>query len=295
MMPRTANRSCGWRRSATAAICCLQLGACVHPPGQQIPAREAAAIEANRRAEVYFRRGDLRNAVKFYTDALRISQSIEDVNGIAANSINLSIAYQQLGQHDAARASLAPLLETGALTFPPERMAQAALRRAVLDLDEHRFESAASWANKAAEHCGASGCALSAAIHNVRGQLALDGSQLEAATQSAKAALEAAKSRGDRGETANALRLLGQISIRAKDGTAAHAAFTAAYDIDRELAQSHKLYVDLIGLGNAARLRGEPAQARSYYERAAAVGEADRDSRAAAEARALIQALGESR
>ena len=38
----------------------------------------------------------------------------------------------------------------------------------------------------------------------------------------------------------------------------------------------------------------ERGEARAFYERALAVSEADRDVRGAAEARALIEALGES-
>ena len=63
---------------------------------------------------------------------------MEDANGIAANAVNLSIVYQRQGKYEEARASLAPLLERATLAHAPERRAQAALRRAVLDLDERR-------------------------------------------------------------------------------------------------------------------------------------------------------------
>jgi tetratricopeptide (TPR) repeat protein len=266
--------------------------ACVQQPEKPIPARQAEAIEANRRAELRFRNGDFDGAVQQYQVALRIAQSVEDVDGIAANAINLSIAYQRLGKHAKARASLDPVLDHSGLSFPPARLAQAALRRAVLDFDERRHAGAAEWLEKAATWCGQQGCTLSSAINNVRGLLALEEGRTDAAAASARAALEASRRSGDRVEAANAMRLLGNVAIRAGDAAAALAPLTEALAIDRELALPRKIYLDLVGLGRASALGGERAAARTYYERALAVSEADRDAQGAAEVRDLLRALG---
>ena len=268
------------------------LAACAQQPGKPLAAREAEAIEANRRAELRFRSGDFDGAVQQYQEALRIAQSIEDVDGIAANAINLSIAYQRLGKHAEARASLAPVLDQSRLSFPPARLAQAALRRAVLDFDERRYANAAEWIEKAATWCGQQGCTLSAAINNVRGLLALEAGRTDAAAASARAALNASRRSGDRVEAANAMRLLGNVAIRSGDAAAALAPLTEALAIDQGLALPRKIYLDLVSLGRASALAGERARARSYYERALAVSEADRDVKAAGEVRDLIGALG---
>ena len=268
------------------------LVACAQQPGKPLPARQAEAIEANRRAELRFRGGDFEGAVQQYQVALRIAQSVEDVDGIAANAINLSIAYQRLGKHAEARASLDPVLDNSKLSFPPARLAQAALRRAVLDFDEQRYAAAAEWLEKAASWCGQQSCALSSAINNVRGLLALEEGRTDAAAASARAALEASRGSGERVEAANAMRLLGNVAIRAGDAAVALAPLTEALAIDRELALPRKIYLDLVGLGRASALGGERAAARIYYERALAVSEADRDALGAAEARVLIRALG---
>jgi tetratricopeptide (TPR) repeat protein len=263
----------------------------VQHPEKPIPARQAEAIEANRRAELRFRNGDFDGAVQQYQVALRIAQSVEDVDGIAANAINLSIAYQRLGKHAEARASLDPVLDHSGLSFPPARLAQAALRRAVLDFDERRHAGAAEWLEKAATWCGQH-CTLSSAINNVRGLLALEEGRTDAAAASARAALEASRRSGDRVEAANAMRLLGNVAIRAGDAAAALAPLTEALAIDRELALPRKIYLDLVSLGRASALGGERAGARIYYERALAVSEADRDAQGAAEVRDLLRALG---
>lgn len=267
------------------------LAACAQQPGKALAAREAAAIEANRRAELRFRSGDFVGAVQQYQEALRIAQSIEDVDGIAANAINLSIAYQRLGKQAEASASLAPVLDQSRLNFPPARLAQAALRRAVLDFDERRYANSAAWLEKAATWCGEQGCVLSAAINNVRGLLALEAGHADAAAASARAALEASRQSGDRVEAANAMRLLGNAAIRSGDAAAALPPLTEALGIDRGLALPRKIYLDLVSLGRASALGGERAAARTYYERALAVSEADRDAPGADEMRELIRAL----
>ena len=278
----------------TLTVACGFLAACaVQPPASPPSAGEAAVIEANRRADAYFRGGNLESAARYYREAIRLAQSVEDADGIAANAISLSIVYQRLGKHADARASLAPVLEQNRLNFSPDRLAQAALRRSVLDLDERRLAGADEWIDRAASHCAQRGCALAGAIHNVKGQLALEAGRLDAAAASARAALSASRSSGERAEAGNALRLLGVTAIRAGDAAAASGFLGEALAIDRELGVPRKIYLDLIGLGRASALRGDRGAARSFYERALVVSEADRDSKGAAEARSLIDSLAD--
>lgn len=277
------------------AVSLALLTACAQVPGKPQAARHAEALEANRRAELRFRGGDFDGAVQKYREALRISQSIEDVDGIAANAINLSIVYQRLGRHADARASLALLLDRSGLSIPGARLAQAALRRAVLDFDERLYSDSALWLEKATSWCAPERCAIAAAIDNVKGLLALEEGRSADAASGARAALEASLGSGNRIEEANARRLLGNVAIRAGDAAAAQVALNAALAIDRELALPRKIYLDLLGLGHASALGGAPSMARTYYERALAVSEADRDGPGAAQVRELIRALDDKR
>jgi tetratricopeptide (TPR) repeat protein len=283
-------------RQIAASLACALLAACARAPApsaaeQPVAVQPSAAMEANRRAEASLRRGDLDGAALHYREALRLSLAVEDANGIAANAINLSIVYQRQGKYQQARASLAPLLERATVDHTPERRAQAALRRAVLDIDERQFAAAAEWVQRAAAWCGQP-CALSAAIRNVQGQLALEAGRHGEAVDAAREALASARAASDSAEAANALRLLGMAAIAAGDGAAALAPLGEALEIDRGLGVPRKIYLDLVGLGRASALRGEREVARGYYERAVAVSEADRDEAGAAEARALAAALG---
>jgi tetratricopeptide (TPR) repeat protein len=275
------------------ALPLLLLAACAAPPPAASPAGgEAAVIEANRRADVYLRNGDLEGAARQYREALRVARSVEDAEGIAANAINLSIVYQRLGRPDDARASLALVLDRSQLAFSSDRLAQAALRRSVLDMEDKRSVEAGQWLERAAAYCGR-GCSVSPAIQNVRGQLAMEAGRPEQAAAAAKAALSASRAAGDLAETANALRLLGGVALRSGDAAAA-GYLQEALAIDKELASPRKIYLDLVALGRASALKGDRSAARTYYERARAVSEADRDAEGAAKARALIEALGDN-
>jgi len=277
------------------ALPLLLLAACAGPPpGPAVSGGEAAVIEANRRADAYLKAGDLEGAARQYREAVRVARSLEDAEGIAANAINLSIVYQRLGRAEDARASLALVLERSPLAFSSERLAQAALRRSVLDLDERRTADATTWLERASNTCGQRGCSVSPAIQNVRGQLALEAGRPDQAVAAARTALAGSRAAGDRVETANALRVLGAAALKSGDAATAIAYLGEALAIDKELAAPRKIYLDLVALGRASALKGDRGAARSYYERARAVSEADRDPEGAARARTLIEALGDN-
>ena len=274
---------------AAFIVLALLAGCSSAPTKSSTAARQEAALEANRKGETYVRHGELESAARSYREALRLSQSLEDPEGIAANAINLSIVRQRQGRFNDARAALAAVLEQPNLRFSDARMTEASLRHALLDLDQNRFAAAGEWLTRAAKHCGAR-CALSAAIHNVSAQLALQAGRVEDAVSAARAAQEASRASGERAEQANALRLLGIAALRGGNFAAARPHLEQALEIDREIGAPRKIALDLLALGRAAGLAGEPDAARGYYARALAVSEADRDTTGAAEARAMLDA-----
>jgi tetratricopeptide (TPR) repeat protein len=277
---------------ALAVATVVLAAACSQSPKSEnaVAARQSAALEANRKGEAYVRHGELENAARSYREALRLSQSLEDAEGIAANAVNLSIVRQRQGRFSDARASLDAVLEQPNLRFSPARLAEVSLREALIDLDERRFASAEGWVAKADGHC-AGRCPVAGALHNVRAQLALQGNRLDAAAASARTALAASRSAGDRAEIANALRLLGVAALRAGDAAGARSQLEQALAIDRELGAPRKIALDLLALGRAAELGGDREAARAYYARALSVSEADRDNPGVAEARAALSGV----
>lgn len=260
---------------------------CSAPPKPSTAARQAAALEANRKGEAYVRHGELENAARSYREALRFSQALEDADGIAANAINLSIVRQRQGRFADARASLGAVLDQRDLKFSHSRLAEVSLRQALLDLDEKNLAGADDWVAKAAGHC-AERCPAGAAIYNVRAQLALQAGRTDEAAAAARRAQDASRISGEQPEQANALRLLGIVGLRNGDAASARQHLEQALAIDRELGAPRKIALDLLALGQAAALGGDRESARAYYARALAVSEADRDVAVAAEARALL-------
>jgi tetratricopeptide (TPR) repeat protein len=278
------------KRFAFSGALLLVVWGCAGPPAaNNAAARHEAAIEANRRGETHVRHGELESAARSYREALRLSQSLEDPDGIAANAVNLSIVRQRQGRFDDARSSLGAILEQPNLRFAPSRLAEASLRHALLDLDQGRLASAEQWLSRSAQYCSER-CPLSAAIHNTGAQLALRAGRLAEAAAAARSAHDSALALGDRAERANALRLLGIAALQSGDADRARARLEEALALDRELGAPRKIALDLLALGRAAALAGESEAARAYYARALAVAEADRDSTGAAEARAMLDA-----
>ena len=268
----------------------LFLVGCSQAPKATTAARQEAALDANRRGDTYVRHGELDNAARAYREALRLSQSLEDAEGIAANAVNLSIVLQRQGRFADARASLNVVSENSNVRHTPARLAEASLRQALIDLDERRFVPAEEWVAKAAAHC-AERCALAGAIHNVRAQLALHAGQNDQAATHARAAQATSRGPAERAELANALRLLGFTALRTGDAATARAQLEQALAIDREIGAPRKIVLDLLALGRAAALGGDRDGARAYYGRAMAVSEADRDNAGVAEARALMDSV----
>jgi len=276
-------------RLAAFLAAALILGCSSAPPAANTAARQEAALEANRRGEAYLRYGELENAARSYREALRLSQSLEDPEGIAANAVNLSIVRQRQGRFSEARASLGAVLDQPNLRFSASRLAEVSLRHALLDLDQDRISSADEWVGQAARHCGER-CPLSAAIHNVRAQLALQAGRVDDAAAAARRAHDVSRSTGERAELANALRLLGIAALHKGDFAGARSPLEQALALDRELGAPRKIALDLLALGRAAALAGEHEAARAYYARALAVSEADRDNAGVAQARAMLEA-----
>ena len=167
------------RRPVPSVALLLMLAGCAAAPVKNSTvAPQEAAIEANRRGEAYVRHGELENAARSYREALRLSQSLEDPDGIAANAINLSIVRQRQGRFADARSSLGAVLEQPHLRFAPLKLAEVCLRHALLDFDEGRFAQAEKWLSRSDQYCGER-CPLSEDLHNTIEQLALQAGGLD--------------------------------------------------------------------------------------------------------------------
>ena len=144
------------------------------------------------------------------------------------------------------------------------------------------------WAQRADERC-AGKCEYDATILNVRAQIALETNKSREAAGFAQAAVERARSRNDRAETANALRNLGRARVYLAEYAPAIEALKQALAIDRELADPRKILADLTELSRASDAAGDKQAADEYRDRAIAVGRALGDGRSMSEIEALVR------
>jgi tetratricopeptide (TPR) repeat protein len=265
-----------WRFAAAAALLCTGCGT---PPGAPLPPVGARTADANARAATLVRAGDYAAAARRYEEALALARSVEDVDAIAANAINLSVVYQWMGRDGSARDALKIVLDDARRPFPERRRLQAELRRAILELAAGDRPAAAEFAARTERRCERLACELAPALLNVKSQLALDGGQPAEAARLAQAAADAARSRGDRVEQANALRNAGRAGLARGEHAAAVAALEQALAIDHALADPRKIHADLVELARASAAAGDRDAARGYLERAQTVSHAARDPR----------------
>jgi tetratricopeptide (TPR) repeat protein len=267
-------------------VLALAVGCAAQPPG--LPAKKLQAIEANNRGTALFNKGEYGAALAQYRTALDIERSIENEDGIAANLINLSITYQQLGERHAARSAVEEIVEQGILRFPRARVGEAALRTAILLLEDQELDAALAALEQARSVCASDACNLSGRMDNVEAQAALLRGELVKAQGLAARALAANRARGDREEVANSLRLLGGAALESGRLSDVDAPMLQALEIDKQLALPSKIFRDLVVLGRVAKARGASDQANQLFARAMVVARASRNALALAEAKALM-------
>jgi tetratricopeptide (TPR) repeat protein len=268
-------------RAALGAV--LLCAGCATPPSAPPTPMAARLADANVRAAAAVRSGDHAGAARRYEEALALARSVEDADAIAASAINLSVVYQWLGRDSEARDALRIVLDDPRRAFPERRRLQAELRRAILELAAGNLAAAGEWAQRAERRCERLACELAPALLNIKSQIALEGGSLGGAALLAQQAADAARSRGDRAEQANALRNLGRARLANGEHAASIASFEQALAIDHALADPRKIHADLVELARAAAAAGDRDAARGYLERAQTVSHAARDPRGAEE------------
>jgi tetratricopeptide (TPR) repeat protein len=259
-------------------------------PTQTASQSHGKLADAEGRAAALMRSADLEGAARQYGEAARIAATVEnaDADAVAANSINQSIVYQWLGRDADARDALSRVLDDPRRPFSERRRLQAELRRAIVDMALQNPVSAATFAERADKRCAGS-CEYAATILNVQAQLALEGSRAADAEQLATRAADRARSRNDRAETANALRLLGKSRRLQDNAREAIAPLEQAIAIDRDLADPRKILADLTELSLASSAAGNRDAARDYYERAVTISRALGETRGLAEMEAQLR------
>lgn len=230
-------------------------------------AKQLHAVELGQRALRAFELGNYETAENLYQQALRRDVEIENIDGIAVNTLNLARVNQILGRTARAHSYLDALLRDDAMDYAPLYLATAATEKATLYLQENDWAVAETWLGKAEASC-ADDCPLRGVIANIRSAIKLGaGDAVSSLAWGQRAA--AANRTTSRLEYANSLRLLAAANLALGQFENARAQLTEALDLDKSLGLPVKIHEDLLLLARLHDALGQPQQAKRYQERAA--------------------------
>jgi Tfp pilus assembly protein PilF len=168
---------------ASVLLLALGLAACAGSPPADRLSDEALAL--NQRAAKAYEQGDLAQARSLYERALEIDAGLDNIEGVAMNSLSLARVGQALGDAEAAHRHLDRVLDTAAAAG---WRAEAAARKAQLHLAGGELARADEWLSRAQSLCGQ--CRAQAAILNLGGRIALARGQPALAIERAERALQ---------------------------------------------------------------------------------------------------------
>ncbi|HKA39523.1 MAG TPA: tetratricopeptide repeat protein [Burkholderiales bacterium] len=262
-------------RAGLALCLTLALAGCgsTPPPQSDAELRRERMVELNDRARAAVSRGELRRAVVYYREALRLAEAIEDFRTIGLNSLNLAAVLQSLGEPEQAHRALERVIATPS-RFDAAVVGEAAGRRSYLALQAGQLDVAEQWLQRSEKDCKPPACRRDTALVSLRALLTLERGAPAEARKLAARALAASRSEGNREEEANALRVDGRAAAALGDRAGAMAALNQALALDKQLALPHKIGLDLLALAEVELAGGGREAARDYAQRALDVSRA---------------------
>lgn len=246
------------------------LSGCAHQPDTR-SVRHRQAMEWANQGEKAYLSGKVEQSRQHYEKALQLNTTIENLRGIAANTLSLAQINLDRGEYDQAEAKLQFILGDKNHLFASGEMADAAARSAQLALLLKQPGKAAELAQQAQILCKDAGCALGAAILNLHAQAALALGQTQMSADLARQAGAIAEKVQQPVELANSRRLLGETQLRQKSAAAAVPLLEHALLLDKQLGLAKKIADDLHLLADAKDMLEQHEEAESYRSRERAI------------------------
>jgi len=248
----------------------LSLAACSSTPPPRLPAVKEHADITDKQARRALRSGNLHLARALYERSLRLNQSLDDLAGVAAATIDLASVYHGLQKDEEALRLLDGLLGEKHTPYPEDMLGLAAFRKAVILVGSDSKEAPAAVA--AAEQMCDRSCASMAGLLNLKARMALKHKDYAAA---AALANDAAGNAGDnRRELTNARRHMAAAEMGLGHTEQALSHFRQALEMDKQLGLPKRIAIDLDGVASALEKLGQKEEAAAYARRAKAAHEA---------------------
>ena len=255
-----------WVKHCLPAFLLLLMSACGSAPAR-LPTAIEQAQKADQAAHRALRDGDLKRARELFKQSMLMQQALENIPETAMSAINLSSVNHKLGDEGTALGLLDDVLADKTMLISVELRAAAAFRKGVILADTGKTEEAAVALQLAKQLCNAQ-CAFVAGMNNLQARLLLDKKEYAAALAIVKGVMNAG---AEKEEQANALRLAGaaETALGLHDAALTH--YTAALELDKELALSNRIAEDLQGISKSLANLNRQAEAEAYAHRAASV------------------------
>ena len=233
------------------------------------------ALELNNRGDDAYQEGDYTFALASYLKAFNKSRSLDDIDSIAVNALNLTATYRKRGDHENALKYAEYLLKSKGFSFAPHHLAQAAYLKALLLFDRGDSGEAAKSVDAGLDYCRRGDCLIKGSFYNLKSRIAIWQNDFHSGKKNAAHALKINISEGNLKEKANSLRLLAGAMLSLGDLEAANKSYVDALAIDKKLGLSSKIALDLEGVGKSLFSLQSYASARPYFERALSVLEGE--------------------
>ena len=247
------------------------------------------AIDINQNGEKAFKRGDYKTSLKLYSDALRTNRSIENIDGIAINLMNLATVHRKLGERDNALQCVDEILNSSSLSFTQHRLSEASYLKAILYLDNGQMDTSLEWSDKALSFCQQTKCGTEGRIYNLKAKISLLKQELDNALLYGAKGLDFNKSFEDNQEIANSIRLMAEAKTAKKEYLDARKLYEEAMQIDKALGLTNKIAFDLVGIGQVFLHEGKKEEALRYFKRALSISESSGDAKGIADVKNIIE------
>lgn len=264
-MPIVMNRLC------LLLIFILIAFGCSSTPPPNLSLTHEKSIRTNDEAHSAYIKGDYLKALNLYEKALKISRSVEDLDGIAINLINIAVTHRKLENFDKAHLAVDGILNPEYGGYSNILRSEATYIKALLFTDKKEAEMADSILASGLILCQKSRCKNEGKIYNLKSRIALIKSEPIVAEEMAKEGLAINKKSGNLKEVANSFRLIGDAALMQKDINKARTNYKEALKLDKNLGLSRKIVQDLIGLGDSLFVEENVIFAKQFYKRALVV------------------------
>ncbi len=248
------------------ALAAVLLAGCGGTPPAPEPPMRAHAQEAESLGVRRHTQGDYAAAARQFATALRLHQSVDDLDATDRNRLQLAQTLLAQQQPQAALEQAQQVQTAGARLSALLLQAQA-----LLDLKQPN--AVVNVLIQAQASC-TSPCAEQGRIALMQARTAWAQGQAPQTLALARTAAAALKDRDEVHELANAHRLSAAAALTLGDTTAALPAAQQALALDRQLALPEKIARDWLLLGDIHTHAGNAALAQEAYERARSVSQA---------------------